>query len=170
MSAGADGYRRRPSGGPVVRTDIVDVYLFRDAGAAGGIELLQLLRVGEPLGGTWQPIMGHIEPGEAAPATALRELREEVGLEKDDPSVLGIWALEQVHPFYLAALDCIVMSPRFGVLVRSGWEPVLNAEHSAFRWTARDEDFMWPGQRGSIEEIRRYLAVPSDARERLRIR
>ena len=33
-----------------------------------------------PMRGTWQPVMGHIEPGERARDTAVRELHEELGL------------------------------------------------------------------------------------------
>src|SRR5690348_4989804 len=110
------GYRMDPEGGPKVRTDITDVYVFRQGdgvagrrgdGAGAGIEFLQVLRASEPLGGTWHPVMGHIERGETAAACAVRELKEEVGLGHHDPALLGLWALEQVHPFYIAAIDAI---------------------------------------------------------------
>lgn len=164
-----DGYRPTPppGRGPALRTDIVDVYIFRrppDRPAV--VEFLQLLRTGEPLARTWQPVMGHVETGESAVRTALRELREEVGLAHDDPALVGMWALEQVHPYYVAAIEAVVLSPRLCAEVRSTWEPRLNREHSAHRWIAaphstRDaamlrsaaEHFMWPGSKRAVEEV-----------------
>jgi dATP pyrophosphohydrolase len=100
--------------------------------------------------------MGHVEAGETAVACALRELEEELGLRRDDPALLGVWALEQVHPYYVAVIDCVVLSPRFAAEVRPGWEPRINDEHSAFRWVPADrvgETFMWPGQLAACREI-----------------
>lgn len=172
MSERADGYRERASGGPRVRTDIVDVYVFRD-GAGGAIELLQLRRAGPPLEGSWHPVMGHVEPGETASACARRELGEEVGLAPGDGAWLGFWALERTHPYYVAAIDSIVLSPRFAAQVRAGWEPRLNVEHTAHRWvvsTEGDRWFVWPGQREAVREVvsiarggpeRAWLALPT---------
>lgn len=187
----SDGYRRTPGVGPVIRTDIIDVYVFRRAqatgtgeeeekhggegggGGGGGVWFLQLLRSNEPLARTWHPVMGHIEPGESAVACAIREAREELGLDLGSPGALGFWALEQVHPFYLPALDQIVHSPRFCVEVAEGWEPVLNDEHTDFRWVDADEVervFLWPGQALACREIERYIAnVTHPARDRLRV-
>jgi dATP pyrophosphohydrolase len=151
-----------------VRTDVVDVYVFR-AGEEG-VEFLQLLRASDPLGQTWQPIMGHIEPGETAVQTVLRELREEVGLDAAASDCVGLWALEQVHPFYIAAIDSIVMSPRFACEVGAGWSPRLNEEHSAWRWVGDARAFMWPGQKRCVEEIlEEIVRGDSLARERLRV-
>ncbi|MBL8745724.1 MAG: NUDIX domain-containing protein [Phycisphaerae bacterium] len=153
-----EGYRATPIGGPRLRSDIVDVYIFRRAPNA--IEFLQLLRAGEPLIHTWQPIMGHVEPGETASQTAVRELKEEVALAHDSPACLAFWSLEQVHPYYVAAIDCIVLSPRFAVEVAPGWEPRINAEHTAARWVSDSGSFMWPGQKKSIEEINAEIVNP----------
>lgn len=153
-----DGYRRTPRGGPAVRTDIVDVYIFRvrRAGDPSSVEFLQLLRSGAPLANTWHPVMGHVEAGETALRCALRELDEEVALAPGGPGWVAMWALEQVHPFYLPELDTIVMSPRFAVEVRPDWSPALSAEHSDARWTDRaaiPRMFMWPGQKRACEEV-----------------
>ncbi|CAN5829166.1 hypothetical protein BH11PLA1_BH11PLA1_01290 [soil metagenome] len=164
------GYRAEPGPGPRVRCDVVDVYVAREAapstrardddprGAAAPavIEVLQVRRAREPLKGSWQPVMGHIEAGELAPAAARREVMEEVALDVASAACLGFWALEQVHPFYIAAIDCIVMSPRFLARVDAQWEPRLNAEHTEHRWvdTRRAAEFFaWPGQHGAITEV-----------------
>lgn len=168
------GYRVDPGHGPRVRTDVIDVYVYRHAGSIHepSIEFLQLLRSREPLKDTWHPVMGHIEPGETAHAAAMRELAEEVGLRAGDPHLLGVWALEQVHPFYIAAIDCIVMSPRFIAEVDHAWSPKLNGEHARFRWVPTYQAWrhvMWPGQRAAIAELMELLSLPTGTRDYLKI-
>jgi len=176
-----DGYRERPAGGPTLRADVVEVYIVRrpapaPAGATGqlaDVAFLQLRRTREPLRDTWQPVMGHIEAGERATACALRELREETGLSPDHPACRGVWALEQVHPYFVAAIDSVVLSPRFVAEAAHDWEPTLDASHDAHRWVKRagaHGAFLWPGQRAAIDEIvRDILPETSPVRERLRV-
>lgn len=165
-----------PHPGPACRTDVIDAYVFRlpDASRLGAAELLQVRRTREPMLATWQPVMGHIEPGEHASDTLARELTEELGLDLDAPCVLGVWALEQVHGFFLPELDAIFFSPRFAVQVDTNWHPTLNDEHDAHRWVPIDHashHFMWPGQLASIDELARFVLPPaSPARERLRLK
>jgi dihydroneopterin triphosphate diphosphatase len=114
--------------------------------------------------------MGHVREGERAVACAVRELGEEVGLRARD--AIGMWALEQVHPYFVPAWDAVVMSPRFAVEVAPEWTPVLNEEHVQYRWVAdRDVDraFLWPGQRACVGEIVEMLGMPELA-EALRVR
>jgi dATP pyrophosphohydrolase len=141
--------------GVTIRSDVVDVYPFRRVANAAGVEFLQMLRATEPMLETWHPVMGHMHAGETAVQTALREMHEEVGLKAGDRALMRMWALEQVHPFFIAGMDCIVCSPRFVVEVAPGWEPVLNEENSAARWVRGDEPhrFVWPGQRAAVAEV-----------------
>lgn len=167
----ADGYRRDAVAGPRVRTDIVDVYIFRRT--RGGLEFLQMLRSAEPLKETWHPVMGHIEKGETAVACAIRELEEEVGLRPADKVFKGMWALEQVHPFYIAAIDQIVMSPRFAAEVARAWTPRVNDEHVGVRWVKAAEvarKFMWPGQVAACREVAGMVRKGSLARGHLAVR
>jgi 8-oxo-dGTP pyrophosphatase MutT (NUDIX family) len=177
MSSG--GYRPQPDQsvprhlrrGPLIRTDVVDVYVVRRVGER--VEVLQLLRAREPLKGTWHPVMGHVEVGESAINCAKRELREEIGLEFGDPRLLGLSALEQVHPFFIAAIDTVVFSPRFCAEVAPGFEPRLNDEHVNARWVPLAEArryFVWPGQCASLREISEHI-LPGDslARGHLRV-
>lgn len=166
-----DGYRAIPEGGAAIRADIVEVYVFRAAADAPlGCEVLQLRRATAPLRGTWHPVMGHIERGESAVVAALRELGEEVGLAASSPAVRGVWALEQVHPYFVPAIDCIVLSPRFAVEVEGGWAPTLNGEHDGVRWARSALEFLWPGQKLALAEIRdELLPADSPAREHLSV-
>ena len=163
------------SPGPACRTDVIDAYVFRlpDPTRAAAAELLQVRRTREPMLATWQPVMGHIEHGERASDTLGRELTEELGLDLASSAVLGVWALEQVHGFFLPELDAIFFSPRFAVQVDTAWEPVLNEEHDAHRWVPIDHAsraFMWPGQLASIDELARFVLPPaSPTRDRLRL-
>lgn len=148
---------------PTLRADVVDVYIARRGTL--GIEYLQLLRAQTPMQHTWQPVMGHVEAGETAVEAAKREMREEVGLACGDEHVLAMYSLEQTHPFFLAELDCVMLSPRFVVEVAARWNPSLatlleSGEHTQFRWVqeARASDgFMWPGQRAALQEASQVL-------------
>ncbi|MBA4029028.1 MAG: hypothetical protein C0475_07830 [Planctomyces sp.] len=160
-----DGYRHEPGPGPRLRADVVDVYIVRGAWGqpqpSRAPQLLLIKRAKPPLLGTWHPVMGHIEPGERAWQAAAREASEETALDVWAPPCAGFFALEQVHPFYIAALDCVVLSPRFLALVEPPWEPTLNHEHSAARWVQLDEahsHVTWPGQRAALAEIRDALS------------
>lgn len=159
-----NGYRVEPAGGPRLRTDIVDVYILRRAGT-GRVDFLLLQRATQPMQGTWQPVMGHVERGESAVDAAERELAEEVGLSRQDAAVLAMWALEQTYPYFVPEIDCIVLSPRFAVEVTREWEPALNSEHAGARWVSVPNgatieslelgQFHWPGQKAAVAEILR---------------
>jgi dATP pyrophosphohydrolase len=157
---------------PRIRSDIIDAYVFRRVPGAeparGGhpsrgspaIEVLQLRRTSAPAAATWQPVMGHIEPGERATDTLFRELREELGLAASAPDLIDAWALEQVHPFYIAEMDAIFLAPRFAIEVAPHFEPVINEEHDDFRWLpieAAVREALWPGQRAALRELTRML-------------
>lgn len=149
-----------------IRADIIDVYILRRE--RGAISFLQLLRsaAAEALAATWQPVMGHIESDETAAACAVREVGEEVGLYPHDSAWRGLWALQGVHPFFVARIDAIVLSPRFALEVAPEWRPVLNAEHTAWRWVGEaeiDDTFMWPGQRAACREAVELHRMPGAA-------
>ena len=152
-----------------VLAHLVDVYVVRERG--GAIEFLQLRRAREPLAGTWQPVMGHIEAGETALACAVRELGEEVGLGHRDAAWRGFWQLEEVHPYFVATLDAVVLSPRFLVLVDSAWEPDISGDdaNDAHRWIGQAgvrEAFMWPGQARACAEAQALIATRGSSFER----
>ncbi len=97
-----------------------------------GPELLVLLRSPEKHG-YWLPVAGRVEPGETPAEAARRELLEEVGLA-------GV-ALEPI-PLALGYEDAdgdAVVVHGFAADVPPGWEPALNEEHVAYRWSRPEE-------------------------------
>ncbi len=145
--------------GPVMRTDIVDVYVFR---TQPRLQFLQLHRAEGALSGTWHPVMGHVLEHETAPQTALRELAEETGYAPGN-ALDGLWQLEQPNIYYLTSHESMVLSPCFAARVNPNVEPRLNEEHDDHRWVDRDDAdrlFLWPGQRLALQQIQRDLIPP----------
>ncbi len=167
------GHRDASGGGAKIRADVVECHVVRGDGSSA--EMLQLCRARSPLMGTWQPVLGHCEAGEGSVACVVRELGEEIGLEVRDAAVCdGLFAIEQVRPFYVWEIDSVVLGPRFVAIVRHDFQPALNAEHAECRWVPlRDacDQAHWAGQRDTIAEIERtILDAASLAREALRVR
>lgn len=163
--------------GPAIRTDVVDVYVFRrraqGPGGAADVEFLQLRRVNPPAPGTWQPVMGHIEAQETPGQAAIRELSEEIGLRRGMPGWLGLWVLQEVRPYYFASSNVVMMSVCFAAEVGEEFEPTQGAEHGDYRWvwsSEADRAFLWLSQRGACGEILREIVSPASAvRELLRV-
>jgi dATP pyrophosphohydrolase len=96
-------------------------------------------------GAYWHTIAGTVEAGEEFLAAAVRELREETGLEVNELQPLGEFAYTRESWEDEPGLRVHVEA--FLVDVEPGWEPVLNEEHDAYRWLPRNEAaelLFWP--------------------------
>lgn len=137
---------------PAITSRFVDCHVFR-LRPDGGDEWLVLRRAPHiALGGTWQMVSGHIEPGEKAYECAVRELEEETGLRP-----VHFYQASYVNRFYLAASDEIVLSPVFAAHVAADAEVRLSGEHTDHAWVPFEEAvrrYPWPGQRKAIATIR----------------
>ena len=83
----------------------------------------------------WHQIAGGVEKGESPPAAALRELREETGLDAEPVPIAHAFDYDGIH------VDCFIAE------APAGWEPKLDWEHDDHRWlnAAAAADLMyWP--------------------------
>ena len=126
-----------------------------------GDRLLILRRVRE---GYWHVVAGVVEYGEGYAQAAARELREESGLDVGERLIdlerpLTYPLTREFRERYGFPPDQErVTTYNFAAEAPSGWEPVLNEEHDAYRWCTFDEAasmLHWP----SAQDIARALAI-----------
>ena len=116
-----------------------------------GTKVLLLRRTGY-LAGLWCQVAGGIEQGEKAWQTALRETREETGLE-----IKQLWSADICEPYYKADKDYITLVPVFVGMVPQEAQVILNDEHDAFRWVSFEEAnaiLSFPSQRRVLDVVR----------------
>ena len=132
------------------RVSLVDVYVLRGSGPA--LECLVLRR--SPAGrcaGSWESVHGHIEAGERPEAAALREMREETGLQPT-----RLYNLSRVESFYLHGSGEVALIPAFAAFVAPGATPTTGAEHDAAEWLpvpAARGRMAWPRERRALDDI-----------------
>jgi len=132
----------------------VEVYLFRRRGAQARFLILRRAP-GEAYPGIWQPVTGRIRRGERPLAAAVREVREETGLEPR-----RWWALESPSIYCDPATGRLRVLPLFAAQVDPAARVRLSCEHDAYRFTplARAAGrFLWDAQRHACEQIRRQV-------------
>ena len=83
----------------------------------------------------WHQISGGVEDGETFAEAAVRELREETGLEA------GVEPLDRPFRYEQIRVETFIVD------VAPEWEPTLDWEHDDYRWLPRDEAaelLYWP--------------------------
>ena len=134
----------------------VSVYAFKLTDE--GPRYLALLRAPniDRLSGTWQAVHGSVERGESALQAAVRELKEEAGVQP-----IRFWQLDFVETFYVPNTDCIELVPCFGALVE---DPVtICNEHERHQWMTLEEiqsAFVWRNQRIAVQQLHDGIAIP----------
>src|SRR5256884_8852032 len=130
-----------------LRVAFVDAYVLRIGTA--GLEVLALRRAsGGRSPGSWETVHGHIEPGETPVEAALRELREETGLEP-----ARLYNLSRVEAFYRHRTDEIALIPVFAGVVDAGAEARPSSEHDRVEWLGPGPAagrFAWPPGRSAL--------------------
>lgn len=133
-----------------VEVAFVDAYVLRAGGT--GLEVLVLRR--GPSGrspGSWETVHGHIERGETPVDAALREIREETGL---DPARL--YNLSRVEAFYRHRTDAIALILVFACLVDGAAAARHSEEHDRIEWlapAAAAARLSWPRERRALEDV-----------------
>ena len=140
----------------VARLEIgtVDVYVIRPR--SDGWKVLALQRSpGTRCPSAWESVHGHLETGEEPEQAALREVREETGLE-----VAKLYNVT-VQPFYLHASHTVMLAVVFAAFVDEPGEVTTGPEHQRFEWLDVDDAlrrFHWPRERAALGEIRDLLS------------
>jgi dihydroneopterin triphosphate diphosphatase len=111
----------------------------------GSYEYLLLKRSSHKIyADTWRMVGGKLTERETAWQGCLRELAEETQLP-----IERLLCVPYVNRFYEWRHDRINDIPVFVALTRTGADPVLDDEHTAFTWLSLEsalERLPWPGQ------------------------
>jgi dihydroneopterin triphosphate diphosphatase len=138
-----------------VEVGTVDVFVIRPL--SSGWRVLALQRdVNTRCPGAWEPVHGHIEPGEEPQDAAVREVREETGLAIERLYVV------RVQPFYLRKTRTVQMAIVFAAFVAEPADVVVAMEHQLHAWLTIDEAlarYAFPAERASLREIVELLAT-----------
>jgi Tfp pilus assembly pilus retraction ATPase PilT/8-oxo-dGTP pyrophosphatase MutT (NUDIX family) len=134
---------------PQLSIGTVDVYVIRPL--ASGWRVLVLQRAVDTRCPTaWETVHGHIESGEEPEDAAVREVREESGLEAS--RLYNV----TVQPFYLHKSHTVQLAVVFAAFVAEPADLTLGAEHQRAEWLPVDEAFdrfQWPREREALREI-----------------
>jgi len=138
-----------------IEVGTVDVFVVRSL--PQGWRVLALQRGRETRCPTaWEPVHGHIEPGETPEEAAIRELREESGLTPDRLYVV------RVSPFYVRRTRTLQLAVVFAAFLDRDAEVAIGDEHQGFEWLSVDDAlarFAFPGERASLREIVELLST-----------
>jgi len=134
-------------GAAMIVAGVVEVYVLDNA---GGLRVLALQRSPETIRPrSWETVFGKIESGESPPDAALREAKEETGLDIDRLYNVN------VQPFYLHASNTVQLSIVFAAFV-TRTDVRLSEEHSAHEWLSFEDApqrFTWPRAADALRDI-----------------
>ena len=133
----------------VTNVGTIDVYLIDPR--TDGFRILTLQRSTTTRCPTaWETVHGRIEAGEEPEQAAVREVREETGLE-----VKRLYNV-CVQPFYLHRSNTVELAVVFAAFVEPVGEIILSEEHSRSEWVVPEralERFAWPRERAALRDI-----------------
>lgn len=142
-----------------------EIWLLRKA-ADGQFETLLLRKLSANYPAFWQPPTGGTEPGETFKQTAVRETREETGLEIAENQLV---VLRENQEIWLEKLVTLWQATVFFAVVETGSEAVkISDEHDEFGWFSLAEaaqKLTWPGNQENLERLKSTAAfMPSPAK------
>ena len=106
--------------------------------------------------GSWETVHGRIEAGERPEDAALREVREETGLEAE-----RLYSIT-VNPFYMHRASVVTLACVFAVFVSEEADVRLDGEHVDHAWLSPDDAaarFVWPSEKLALQQVRMLLAT-----------
>ena len=131
---------------------VVEVYVIDSSGDEWRVLILRR-SPGSIRPGSCETVFGKIDADETPPDAAIREVREETGLEIDRLYNVN------VQSFYLHETRTVQMTIVFAAFVTPK-SVRLSAEHSAFEWLSLDlaaGKFTWPRAADALRDIRHLL-------------
>jgi len=133
---------------------VIDVYVIRRNG--GDWRVLTLQRAPDTRRPTsWEMVHGKIDAGEKPEQAAVREVREETGLEID-----ALYNLT-VNPFYLHESQTVQLAIVFVSFVADDSEVKISEEHQAYEWLSVEDAarrFTWPRAAHALGDARQLLS------------
>ncbi|HSA54226.1 MAG TPA: NUDIX domain-containing protein [Gemmatimonadaceae bacterium] len=136
-----------------LKIGVVDVFLLR--GAANDLRVLVLRRAeGTRCTGAWEAVHGNIKPRERPEAAALREVREETGLE-----VARLYSVI-CQPFYLHQRDAVQVAVVFAAFAETPDALALGPEHDTAEWLRPEEALRrlsWPRSVSALRDALQLL-------------
>ena len=137
------------------RIGVVDVYVIRPYRAEWLVLALERA-MSTRCPGSWETVHGRMEPGERPEDAAVREVREEAGLDVD-----RLYSIT-CQPFYLHTLGAVQMAVVFAAFVREPADVTLGDEHVRCEWLTVTEAatrFTWPREREALSHIEILLGT-----------
>lgn len=133
---------------------VVDVYVIRPL--EDGWQVLVMQRAPDTrCPGSWETVHGRLGQGEKPEAGAVREVREETGLD-----VARLYNVT-VQPFYLHTINTVQIAIVFAAFVNEPAQVKLGDEHQNYEWLSPHDAssrFQWPREREALSHILQLLA------------
>jgi 8-oxo-dGTP pyrophosphatase MutT (NUDIX family) len=137
-----------------ITAGVVDVYIVRPL--PDGWKVLTVQRALDTrCPGAWETVHGRLDPGEKPEDGAIREIREETGLE-----VARLYNVT-VQPFYLHMFGTVQLAIVFAAFVDEPADVKLSPEHQAHEWLSPHDAaarFIWPREKEALSHILHLLA------------
>jgi 8-oxo-dGTP pyrophosphatase MutT (NUDIX family) len=132
---------------------VIELFVIRHNGGDWRVLVLQRVADGKRPN-SWETVYGKIDAREKPAKAAVRELREETGLQPE--SLYNV----TVSSFYLHASNTIQMCITFAAFVSDDAPVTLGEEHQQFDWLSIDEAcerFTWPREAHALRDAHHLL-------------
>ena len=143
---------------PKLKIRVIDSYVYKKSD--NGFDFLILKRADTKIyEHLWQGVAGKIEKNEKSWQAAIRELKEETGLNPRK-----IFIADHVSKFYEAHQDRINFVPVFGIEVNNE-KVILSNEHCDYKWVdfeTASSHLVWNGQKKGIYAVNQMLLSNDD--------